>query len=281
MMHDKRLTPAKGDVAAAALRGKVEAERFVEPVVMEVAVSNAPLTFTPDGRAKMETELLFGERFDVYERSEGWAWGQSRRDGYVGYVPDAMLTQAGEAPTHVVRALGAHLYTAPDMKSRPEGMLPAGAQVRVSGMTGRFAEIDGIAYISAAHLAPIAAMVPDWVAEAERYLGVPYLWGGRSPSGIDCSGLVQTALMAAGRDCPRDSDMQEAGLGRPLEARERMRRGDLVFWKGHVGIMLSATKLLHATAHYMAVVIEPYGAARKRIAAAGDGLPTRRVRLDG
>lgn len=281
MAADLRLTPARPDLAAAHLKDCVEAEAYAEPVTLRVAVPMAPLTFTPDGNARMETELLYGEVFHAYQRQDGWAWGQAPRDGYVGYLPEAMLEREEAAPTHRVAALAAHAYPAPNLKARPTGILPRGSLVAVSREVGAFAELAGGAYLSAMHLEPLTATAPDWVAEAERYIGVPYLWGGRSSAGIDCSGLVQAALTAAGLPCLRDSDMQEKTLGRDLEPGERLVRGDLVFWKGHVGIMLSGSRLLHATGHFMVVVIEPYATARKRIAASGHGQPTRRARLDG
>ncbi len=277
MTPDPRITPARPDLAAASLEGAVEAARFVEPRDLAVTVPVAPVTAEPDGGGRMTSQLLFGERFLVYERDGLWAWGQSALDGYVGYVPSACLDDpAGlgmAGLTHQVATLGTHLYPEPEVKARPGLALPYGARVAVTGRAEAFVSVAPGGFVPAAHLAPIGGAA-DWVAEAERLLGVPYLWGGRSSCGIDCSGLVQIALQAAGRDCPRDSDQQEACLGRPLAKGERPARGDLVFWAGHVGIMLTATRFLHANAHHMAVAAEPLAAARRRIAQSGGGAVT-------
>lgn len=274
-MADARLTPARPDLAAARLRGVVEAARFAEPELAEVIAPAAPLTFAPAADARMETELLHGEAFEVYERRGGWAWGQASRDGYVGYVPESALGEPGPAASHRVRALTAHLYPEPDMKTRPIRVLSIGSQVRGGEERNGFIAVGG-GWLARPHLAPSGGSVPDWVAEAARWRGISYLWGGRSGFGVDCSGLIQAALHAAGRECPRDSDMQEAALGRDLGPDEPPERGDIVFWKGHVGVMHSATEFLHANAHHMAVALEPWSGALARI-----GPPTRRARLDG
>lgn len=276
---DPRITPARGDIAALHLRDAVEADEFVSGQLMTVAVPAAPMTAAPDGEAEMTTQLLFGEAFTAYEVKAGWAWGQSALDGYVGYVPEADLfhAPAGE-PTHRVRALQAIIYAEPDMKTRPIGAVPFGARMIMSREEGAFAALDPGGYTPRAALAETRDAEPLWVATAERFLGAPYLWGGRSPAGFDCSGLIQIALQAAGVACPRDSDQQMAALGRPMTAKA-LRRGDLVFWKGHVGVMTSPTRLLHANAHHMEVSEEPYEAARERIAAKefGDVLAVRRI----
>ena len=271
---DPRLTPARPDLAAAHLEGRVSAGRFVAAKPMTAATPTAPVTDRPDADAPMTTELLFGERFDAYETRPGWIWGQAA-DGYVGYVPDSCLAPEGHPRRHRVRALAAHVYPEPDMKTRPIGVLPFGARLAADlGERGFWALAEG-GYAAKAHLAPADSVEPDWIAVAERFLGVPYLWGGRSPGGIDCSGLVQIARQAAGAPCLRDSDMQQGAPGRDAA---RLRRGDLVFWRGHVGIMVSPTRLLHANAAHMAVVVEPLAEAEARIAAQGGGAPTARRR---
>ena len=285
--RDPRLTLARPDLAARALRGVVEAARFAEPRPMTVTTPLAPLMRQPGGARGLDSELLMGERFDVLDAANGWCWGQSVADGYVGFVPEAMLAPGSPAATHRVAALTAHLYPEPDIKTRPTALLPRGARLAVaeevaakgtSQPMARLGTREG--YVIARHLAPVTRLAPDWVAEAESYLGVPYLWGGRSAFGLDCSALLQLARQAAGHGCPRDSDMQEAGLGEALAPDTPPARGDLVSWRGHVGIMLDGERLLHANAHHMAVAIEPVAETAARIARTGGGPVTRHARLD-
>ncbi|MHA1527553.1 MAG: C40 family peptidase [Alphaproteobacteria bacterium] len=280
MTPDQRRTPARPDLAAAHLKGEVEAERYAEATPLAVSVALAPLTARPDGAAPLETQLLHGEGFAAYEISGDWAWGQAESDGYVGYVPSACLMPAGPAPSHRVAQPITHVYPTPALRDRPIGWLSYGALVRVEGAEAGFAALSTGGFVPAPHLVPRESAAKDWVAEAERLLGAPYLWGGRAPTGLDCSSLVQLALSAAGRGCPRDSDLQAAELGRTLAPGAEPERGDLMFWKGHVGIMLDATRLLHCNAHHMAVAIEPLETAQARILAAGEGPPTRHARLD-
>lgn len=281
MTQDSRRIPARPDLAAAHLKGEVEAERYTQATPLVVSVPQAPLTALADGEASMETQLLYGERFAAYEHDGEWAWGQAEQDGYVGYVPRACLMPAGSAPTHRVAQPMTHVYPAPALKTWPIGWLSYGALVRVERVEAGFAELSAGGFVPVPHLAGREILAADWVAEAERFIGAPYLWGGRASTGLDCSALVQLSLQAAGLGCPRDSDMQEAELGRTLAQGTAPRRGDLMFWKGHVGIMLDATRLLHANGKDMAVSIEALEAARARILAAGDGPVTRHARLDG
>ncbi|MEL7464926.1 MAG: NlpC/P60 family protein [Pseudomonadota bacterium] len=276
---DPRVTPVRGDIAALHLRGVVEADEFVSGQLMSVAVPAAPMTAAPHGEAEMTTQLLFGEGFTVYEAKSGWAWGQSAIDNYVGYVPEADLIHAPAAePTHSVRALQAIIYAEPDMKTRPIGAIPFGARVIVADEKDAFAALDPGGYAPAAALRPIRQKDPLWVAAAQRFRGAPYLWGGRTPAGFDCSGLIQIAMQSAGMACPRDSDQQMAALGREVDGKS-LKRGDLVFWKGHVGVMTSPTILLHANAHHMEVAEEPFEAARDRIGAKefGEILAIKRI----
>ncbi|WP_118136033.1 C40 family peptidase [Oceanicella sp. SM1341] len=274
---DLRRTPARPDLAAAQLRGTVTAERYAEAEPARVTAATAPLWTGPDA-ARRGSELLYGEAFDIYERRDGLAWGQAKADGYMGWAPEAALGAPGPEANARVAVPLAHLYPEPDIKSPPRAALPLGAALSLTGGTGRFRETPE-GYVIASHVALDGRPAEDWVAVAESLLGAPYLWGGRSWLGIDCSALVQQALTAAGRACPRDSDMQAEELGSPLAPGSELRRGDLVFWKGHVGVMLDAAVLLHANAFAMQVAREPLEAAITRIAAQDGGPVTAMRRL--
>lgn len=274
---DPRLTPARADLAADHLRGSVEADRYATGVMHQVLAGVAPLRTGPGADAGLATELLFGEVFSVYDDIDGWAWGQSAVDGYVGYVPSSMLRPSVFRPTHSCAALRTFLYPAPDIKLPPLDALTLGARVNVLETEGAFARIDGDAWISSRHLTPLQDREPDFVATAERFTGAPYLWGGRSVLGLDCSGLVQISLGAAGVDAPRDTDMQEAEVGSLSD--NPLARGDLVFWQGHVAIMCNATTVIHASATDMLVVAEPFAALEQRLADGDTGPVTSVKRL--
>jgi cell wall-associated NlpC family hydrolase len=270
---DKRLTPARADLAAAHLAGEVEAARFVEAREMQVVSPTAPLRRAPGNNAMLDTEALLGERVDVYEIAGDFAWGQLRTDGYVGYLPLAALGEPSGQPTHRVTALRSFTYPGPSIKLPPLHFLSLGALTEAKERDGDFVATRDGHYLWAAHLSPLESFVTDYVSVAERFLGTPYLWGGRSSLGLDCSALVQLAMAAAGMACPRDSDMQES-LGQPIATGEALRgleRGDRVHWKGHVGIMTDAETLLHANGFHMQVVMEPLAGARDRIAEMGAG----------
>lgn len=259
---DRRLTPARPDLAAAKLQGQVDAARFVEPTAMTVKAAIIPLRPDPDPQAGVDTVLLYGEAFDAYALADGWVWGQATRDGYVGYVPEAALAPTTDAPTHEVAIPTTHLYPSASIKTEPVAALWMTSRVTPTAIGDEFAEVGGL-YLPAQHLVPLSEIAPDWVAVAETFLHAPYVWGGKTVAGIDCSGLVQIALARAGKDAPRDSDMQRA-LGEEASA-DDLRRGDLLFWQGHVALALDAETLLHATAFSMQVMREPVAVTRARI----------------
>jgi cell wall-associated NlpC family hydrolase len=269
---DPRVTAARDDIAAKELEGRVPARRYVEGRIYEIVEPQAPMWGEPRPDASLTTEALKGERVIVYDRNaEGFAWGQLAADDYVGWLPEHALGPPGPSATHKVRALRTLAFPAPSIKLPPVEALPFGARVVVTGADGRLAITSTNTYVPAAHLTPVGEYETDFVAAAERFLGAPYLWGGKTVLGLDCSGLVQVALTACGVPCPRDSDMQEAALGEVVraDAYADLRRGDLMFWKGHVAIVRDRATLLHANAFHMSVAIEPIADAIKRIAEAG------------
>lgn len=272
MKFDRRLTPARPDLAASHLRGKVEAARFADGVVMQVIDVSAPLRSAPASDALLDTEALHGERVTVYEQTEeGWSWGQLSRDGYVGWLPSNALAKETIKPTHRVRALRTLVFPKPDIKSPPIASLSFGGTIAMKREEGNFVITENGGFVPKQHLAPLDFREDDPAEVARRFLGTPYLWGGKTSAGLDCSALVQLALQSAGYECPRDSDMQQQ-IGKPVAfsgGEESLARGDLVFWTGHVGFYAGEGRLLHANAFHMAVAEEPLAEAIARIRTSG------------
>lgn len=314
---DRRRNAIRDDLADIRLRDRVERPAYSTGRPMVVRTTSAGCLVSAGGQA-LDTQFLCGEPVTVFaleddefvdpvddrviERKDHWAWAQSMVDGYVGYVEAAALAEPGPPPTHIVSVPEGLVYHEPGVAAPFQGPLPMGARVRVLEVVERaemFAQVgqlesyrgrpgehgplcrvgEGI-YVRQDDLRPLGEMVEDWVAIAERFVGTPYLWGGKTVAGIDCSGLVQLALQASGRAAPRDSDMQAEELGEALPADAPLQRGDLIFWKGHVGVMSSGTLLLHANGHHKSTVFEPLAETVARLE--GMDLPvTVRRRLDG
>jgi len=265
-MSDHRLIPARPDLAASRLAGKVEAARFADGEMMQLVVDRSGLREAPSPDARLVSEVLFGELFEVFEIREGWAWGQAPRDQYVGYVAAVALAQPGPAPNHKIISPRSFLFPGPDLKLPIEAALPYGALVQITDRRDGYGFVPYLGWISEHNLGPLNAQLSDPVALALRFVETPYLWGGRTAFGCDCSGLVQTVLEAAGMQCPRDADQQQA---RFAEATGPRQRGDLVFWQGHVGMMVDGVQLVHANAYHMAVQVEPLADTIARYEAKG------------
>jgi len=280
---DRRLLPARPDLAAAHLQGQVKADRFVEPVDWQVTAAITAIRRQPCADGPQETQLLFGEVFAVLDTREGWAWGFSRLDGYVGWVNMAALSAPALKATHRVSALRTYLFSKPDLKSVPHALLSMNAKICVGESVGRFVKAGPLGFVFEGHLAPIDDVKPDFVSIAEQFVGAPYQWGGKESAGLDCSGLVQTALEPAGISVLRDTDMQEVELAKRFSAISTdapRQRGDIVFWAGHVGIMVDGDRIIHANAYFMETVIEPVAETIRR-AVKNDSPVTSVIRMSG
>lgn len=278
MSFDPRITPLRDGVASRALEGLIAAEVYVDPKPMVCAAPAAGVHREANAASEQMDQLLFGETFEVLEEEAGgWLWGQARRDGYVGFVAAAKLALPGPAPTHRVAAIRTYAFEGPSIKARAIGPYSINSLVSVEAEEGRLSRVAGAGWMTTDHLSPIGVFESDPATVAERFLGAPYLWGGRESLGCDCSGLIQQAFLACGRALPRDTDQQEA-LGEAI-GQQAFGRGDLVFWKGHMALGFDEVRIIHANGHHMATAIEPLGQAIERIAAAGYGQPTSFRRL--
>ena len=272
---DPRRNAFRADLADIRLEGVVTAARFTTGAPGQIAHPSTPLRKAPDVTRGFETEALFGEAVTVFDEADGWVWVQLARDGYVGYVAaNAVRPAPLVVPTHRVSALGTFVYAAADIKSPPIMHLPMNALITITGGDDRMMELQHGGFIVARHIAALDRPARDFVEIAERLIGTPYLWGGCTRIGIDCSGLVQSSLLASNVIAPRDSDMQRDELGTAVEIApdfDGLQRGDLVFWKGHVAIMSDSVMMVHANAHHMQVATEPLPEAAVRIARSGGG----------
>lgn len=276
---DPRRHAWREDLAAESLRGQVEVPRYAAGEPHHVIRPAIALRREPQFTASIETEALFGEAVIVYDIAAGWAWGQLERDRYVGYLPADALRRGAAATTHRVSAIGTFIYSAADIKAPPLMHLSLNAQLAVVERQERFSRLAGGGFAVNRHISERDRYARDFVDVAERLIGTPYLWGGRTRLGLDCSGLVQIAMEAAGLRCPRDTDMQQAELGSEVlvpASLEGLQRGDLVFWRGHVGIMVDGLMIVHANAHHMAVAVEPLAVAVERIRKSEGGMASVR-----
>jgi len=269
---DPRTVLARPDLADERLEGLVRADRFTHGEKMVCRASVGAVRKAPVQDAPLEDQLLYGEAFDVLETAEGWAWGQARRDGYVGFVRADDLAPAPSAPTHWVKALRTFGFSKADLKSAPVTALSMNSFVQAKGEANGFVDGGAAGFIPIGHVAPVGDFENDPAGVAERFVGAPYLWGGRDSLGLDCSGLIQQAFYACGRACPRDTDQQLAAFERPADPAS-LERGDLVFWSGHMAMMLDGARIVHANAHHMAVAVEDLNAAIARIRSAGASDP--------
>ena len=277
---DPRIHPIRDDIAADHLRDTVSAERYVSATRKMVVPGSVPLRRAPRDTAPLDTELLSGEAVDVYEDKDGWSWLQAVTDGYVGYSPSALLGALLGPPTHSVAVLRTYMFPIPELKAPPIDMLSMNVALNVCGQNGAFDELSGGGWVYSRHLAPAGIFEADHAAVAVRFLDTPYLWGGKTSVGLDCSGLIQLSLARCGLSVSRDTDMQETSIGEPVDFygdESVLARGDLVFWPGHAGIWIDADQFVHANATDMMVAIAPLSELAAYIEeATGDAIRTVR-----
>lgn len=270
---DRRLHAYRTDIADARLRGRIQADRFTEGTPGQVVVPSTAVHRAPQDNASVDTELLFGEIVTVFDENDGWVWVQNTVDRYVGYVRTTAIDNRPRRATDRVKVLGTFAYSEPDIKSPPLFRLSMGARLAVTDIHERFSQIQNGGWVITAHISNLQATASDHVAVAQQFLHTPYLWGGRTSLGLDCSGLVQIALDQCGKSVLRDTDMQAETIGEaiPFDGNESiLQRGDLVFWPGHVGIWIDQATFLHANATDMAVSCAPLQDIAARIESVSD-----------
>jgi cell wall-associated NlpC family hydrolase len=262
---DRRVAAVRPDLADLCFIGDFGALHYAAPVAMTAQAPFATVRLAPSWNAEQSSELLFGEPFDAIEVSPDWSWGYAGPERYVGYVPTAALAAPGPAPTHWVSAPEALVFQAASIKSPVMLSLPQNARMAATGDSGDFLELASGGFIHTKHVRALGDWASDPAAQAARWIGAPYLWGGKRRQGCDCSGLVQAALLACGIPIPRDCNQQQGIVGNSVPIEGPYQRNDLIYFPGHVGIMVDATNLLHANAHHMATVVEPLADVLERL----------------
>ena len=266
MLLDPRLHAYRPDLADVKLKDQVSSLRYAQGRPFTVAAPVADVRKAPHATAGVMTQALMGEAVAVFDISGGWAWCQLAGDGYVGYMPVDALVEGTIRATHLVSVPLTFLYPAADLKSSPRTPVYLNSRLTVRAEGETWAELADRRFVFRRHLTPLGAGAAEPASVAVMFEHVPYLWGGKTQQGLDCSGLIQIAFHAAGLACPRDSDMIEREVGEPLPLDpDVLARGDLVFWKGHLGMMLDGERIIHANGHHMLTVIEPVGDALARI----------------